>query len=80
MITNIVFYTTANANSIVQLEIQIKKLNNETCQCVKIVVHAKKDYNWNPSTCISQNGKYLKSIADILVIACDEIVMLWILC
>ena len=46
----------------------------------KIVVHAKKDYNWNPSTCISQNGKYLKSIADILVIACDEIVMLWILC
>ena len=32
MITNIVFHTTANANSIVQLEIQIKKLNNETCQ------------------------------------------------
>ena len=32
MLTNIVFHTTANANSIVQLEIQIKKLNNETCQ------------------------------------------------
>ena len=28
----------------------------------------------NPSTCISENGKYLKSIADDSVIVCHEIV------
>ena len=31
-----------------------------------------KDYSWNPSTCISENSKYLKSIADTSVITCDE--------
>ena len=29
---------------------------------VKIITRAKKDCSWNPSTCICQNGKYLKSI------------------
>ena len=33
----------------------------------------KKDYGWNPSTCICENDKYLKSIADTSVIACGEI-------
>ena len=25
---------------------------------VKIIVHPKKDYSWNPSTCICENGKF----------------------
>ena len=33
-----------------------------------------KYYSWNPSTCICENSKYSKSIADISVIECDEIV------
>ena len=41
---------------------------------VKIIVSAKKDYSWNLSTYICENSKYLKSIADTLVIACDEII------
>ena len=34
----------------------------------------KKDYSYNPSTCICVNRKYLKSITDTSVIACDEII------
>ena len=34
----------------------------------------KKDYSWNPSTCICENDKYLKSIADTSVRTCDEII------
>ena len=36
----------------------------------------RKDYSWNPSTCICQNGKYLKSITDtsVTVCVCDEII------
>ena len=33
-----------------------------------------KSYSWNASTCICDNRKYLKSIADTSVIACDEII------
>ena len=33
-----------------------------------------KRYSWNPSTCTCENSKYLKSIADTSVIACDEII------
>ena len=33
-----------------------------------------KDYSWNPSTCICENSKYLKSIADTSVIGCDKII------
>ena len=33
----------------------------------------KKDYSLNPSRCICENSKHLKSIADSSVIACDEI-------
>ena len=50
-----------NANSIAQYVIQIK---NGTIKHVnvniKIIVGAKKDYSWNPSTCICVNSKYLK--------------------
>ena len=42
---------------------------------VKIIVNAKKDYSWNPSTCICENSKYLKGIADTSVTECDEIII-----
>ena len=52
-----------------------KKWNNEACQCeCKSYCTCKKDYNWNPSTCIFENGKYLKSIVDNSRIVCDEII------
>ena len=34
----------------------------------------KKLYNWNRTTCICMNGKYLRSIIDNSVIMCDEII------
>ena len=48
---------------------------NERCQCkCKNYNKCKKDYSWNPSTCICENSKYLKIIADTSVIECDEII------
>ena len=35
----------------------------------------KNNYSWNPSTCISKNSKYLKSIADTSVIECDDVIL-----
>ena len=35
----------------------------------------KKDYSWNPSTCICENSKCLESITDISVTECDEIII-----
>ena len=58
------------------------KSNSTTCKYgitkqanmnVKIIHKCKKDYSCNPSTSISENSKYLKSIADISLIECDEI-------
>ena len=49
----------------------------EHYQCQRECKHyhkCKKDYSWNPSTCICENSKYLKSITKTSVIACDEIV------
>ena len=57
--------TTSNSN---------QKWNNERCQCeCKNCLTCKDDYNWNPSTCICENCKYLKSIIDESVIVWDEI-------
>ena len=51
-----------------------KKWNSKTCQCeCKNYRTQIKDYSSNPSTCNRENNKYLKSIADTSVIACDEI-------
>ena len=51
-----------NATSIVQYIIQVKNgIIKHINVNVKIVVHAKKNYSWNPSTCICKNSKYLKS-------------------
>ena len=33
-----------------------------------------KDYIWNPSTCSSENGKYLANIMDASAINCDEMI------
>ena len=58
--------TTFNSNPNWNNEIsQFQCQNNCTC---------KKDYCRNPSTCICENRKYLKSIADTSVIAYDEII------
>ena len=52
--------TTCNSN---------QKQNNDKCQC-----DCKKDYSWNPSTCICENAKYLPSIANDSKIVCQEII------
>ena len=62
-----------NANSIVQRVIQIKneiKINANAS--LKKHHTSKKDYSWSPSTCIFNNSKYRKCIADTSVISCDE--------
>ena len=70
-----IFFVLPNANSIAWVAIQIKKWNNETCQEeYKNYRNCKKDCSWNPRACICENSKYLKSIADTLVIACDKII------
>ena len=46
-----------------------QKWNNKTCQC------ACKNYSWHPSTCVSENSKYLKSKADTSDTECDEIII-----
>ena len=40
----------------------------------KIYRTCKNYYSWSPSTCVCENGKYIKSIADTLVIAYDEVI------
>ena len=55
-----IFHVIINGNSIVQYVIQIK---NGIMKHVNVNVCKKKDYSWNPSTCICENSKYLK-IAD----------------
>ena len=57
--------TTCNSN---------QKWINKTCQCECKNYKYKKDYSWNPSTCIYENSKYLKSIAVTSLMECDEIV------
>ena len=41
---------------------------------VKNVMHVKKDYVWNPSTCNCENKKYLAIIMDDSAIMCDEVI------
>ena len=52
-----------------------QKWINETCQCeCKMYCTCKKNYSWDSSTCICENGRHLRSIADTSVIACYEII------
>ena len=53
-----------------------QKWNNKTCQCeFKNSRMYKKDYCYNPTTCIWENSKYLKSITDTSVTECVEIII-----
>ena len=53
-----------------------QKWNNKICQYECKNDHkCKEDYGWNISTCICENSKYLKSIADTTMTECDEIVI-----
>ena len=71
-----IFHVIVDANSIAQHVIRakngiVKHVNvnaKNYCKC-------KKDYSWNPSTCICENSKYLKSVADTSVTDCDEIII-----
>ena len=64
-----------NAKLIVQHVIQIKNgIMKHFNESVKIIVIGKKNYSWNPSRRIYDNGKYLKRVADTSVIACDEVI------
>ena len=58
--------TTCNSN---------QKWSNKTCQCEHKNYHnCKKDYSWNPSISISENGEYLKGIANTSAIEWYEII------
>ena len=49
---------------------------NKTCQCEYKNFHkCEKDYSWNPSACICENTKYLKSVADTSLTKSDEILI-----
>ena len=61
-----------NANSIVQHVIQIKNgIMINVNVSGKSIAHVKTIIGWNPSTCICENGTYLKSIADNSAVACN---------
>ena len=51
-------------------------MREQRCACENSKEHrlCEKDYIWNPATCSCENGKYLASIIDDLVIMCDEII------
>ena len=55
-----------------------KKWNNNICWCEckspKELNVCKKDYIWNPATFNCENGKYLASIIDYLVITSNQII------
>ena len=52
-----------------------QKWNNNKCQCeCKNHRLCTKDYSWNPSTCICENGKFFKSIVVTSVIVCNKII------
>ena len=53
-----------------------QKWNNKTYQFeYKNYCKCEKDYSWNLSTCICENGKYLEIIADTSVTEFDEIII-----
>ena len=52
------------------------KFNKATCKSeYEDYCKCKEDYSLNPSTCICECSKYLKSIADNSVTAFDEIIV-----
>ena len=69
-----IFHVIVNTNSIVQHVIKIKSGIMKHVNVSKYYCNCKKDYNWNPSTCIWENSKYLNSIDNTSVITCVEII------
>ena len=55
----------------VNVKIKVKILKNYSYLLHRIV----KDYSFNSSTCIYENSKHLKSVADTSVTTCDKIVI-----
>ena len=52
-----------------------QELNMDKCRCKCKKHHiCEKDYIWYPATCTCKNGKYLSTLIDDWVIACDEII------
>ena len=53
-----------------------QKRNNDKCWCEcknpKKCCVCEKVYIWNPARCCCENGKYLQSIMDDSLIACDK--------
>ena len=39
-----------------------------------VKIMCKNNYSWNPSVCIFEDSRYLKSIVDNSVIVCDEVI------
>ena len=74
-----IFQVIVNTNSIEQHVVQNKNgiVKNVNVN-VKIFLKVKKDYSLNPSTCICENSKYLKSVFDTSVTKCDKIVFVTI--
>ena len=61
-------------NSIVKYVIQIKIVIIVNVNVsMKSIKKCKNDYSWNPSICICEKNRYLKSINDTSVITCNEI-------
>ena len=50
------------------------KFNSKTCNSHHNYRSCKKDYSWNPSTCICKIDKYIQTNADNSIITCDEII------
>ena len=68
------FHANVNVNLIEQ-NVSLQWLNNDKCWCEWKKHHVcEKEYIWNPSTCIRENGKYLETIMDYSVITCDEFI------
>ena len=66
---------TENADSVIQHVIEIKNeiIINENV-ILKGIIPAKKDFNWNISTCIWKNSRFLKGIFDDSTFVCNEII------
>ena len=68
-----IFHVIVNVNSMEQYVIQTKnRIIKHFNANVKNYRTWKKDYRWNPTTCICENSKYLKST---WVTECDEIII-----
>ena len=61
----------ADGKNVIQINVGITINVNMS---VKNDVYLEKDYVWNPSTCNSENGKYVANIMDDSGIICDEII------